>query len=351
MGFFSYYNYILDQEDALRIFVIKGGPGVGKSTFMKKIAERMLELGYDAEFMHCSSDNNSLDGVVIPAVRVALIDGTAPHIVDPKNPGAVDEIIHLGDYWDEEGMRRHRDEILKTNKQVGRLFTRAYKYIKAAAFIQEDMAEIYGRAVNKAAVNRAAAELIKNLFGDIPIASEEGRQRHLFASAISPKGLVNYLDSLLTTDRVYVVQGQLGTGTERLLEKVREAAVERGFKVESYYCALFPTKLEHLVIPGISTSLTTFNRYHSADILGYEVIDLDEFVDQRVMAGDAGVIAYNRMRFDELLEEAVSTIAKAKSLHDHLETYYIPNMDFGAVKSRWEEVTERILGYAGICSS
>ena len=35
LGFFSYYNNIISQEEANRIFVIKGGPGVGKSTFMK----------------------------------------------------------------------------------------------------------------------------------------------------------------------------------------------------------------------------------------------------------------------------------------------------------------------------
>jgi hypothetical protein len=29
--------------------------------------------------------------------------------VDPKNPGAVDEIINLGDFWDEEGIRKNKD--------------------------------------------------------------------------------------------------------------------------------------------------------------------------------------------------------------------------------------------------
>ncbi|MDK2888295.1 MAG: hypothetical protein PWP72_1173 [Thermoanaerobacter sp.] len=79
-GFHSFYDYII-EPDATRIFVIKGGPGVGKSTFMRKIGEEMLERGYDVEFHCCSSDNGSLDGVVIPAIRVALLDGTAPHRV------------------------------------------------------------------------------------------------------------------------------------------------------------------------------------------------------------------------------------------------------------------------------
>lgn len=80
-GFFSYYDYILPQDEAERIFCIKGGPGVGKSTFMKKIGEQFLSMGYDVEFMHCSSDSDSIDGVVIPAKKTALLDGTAPHVV------------------------------------------------------------------------------------------------------------------------------------------------------------------------------------------------------------------------------------------------------------------------------
>jgi len=79
-GFYSFYDHIISPE-ATRIFIIKGGPGVGKSTFMRKIGEEMLSMGYNVEFHCCSSDNNSLDGVVIPEINVALIDGTAPHRV------------------------------------------------------------------------------------------------------------------------------------------------------------------------------------------------------------------------------------------------------------------------------
>ena len=80
-GFYSFYSYILPQDEAKRIFVIKGGPGVGKSTFMKKTALELVDRGYDVEFMHCSSDNESLDGIVVPKLGIAMIDGTAPHVV------------------------------------------------------------------------------------------------------------------------------------------------------------------------------------------------------------------------------------------------------------------------------
>ncbi len=80
-GFYSYYNYILGQREANRIICIKGGPGVGKSTFMRKIGEFYLNRGEDVDFMHCSSDNNSLDGIVLKNKRIALIDATSPHVV------------------------------------------------------------------------------------------------------------------------------------------------------------------------------------------------------------------------------------------------------------------------------
>ncbi len=78
-GFYSYYDNIIGKE-ANRLFIIKGGPGVGKSSFMKKIGYEMIERGYDVEFHQCSSDNGSLDGIVVPDLKVAMIDGTAPQV-------------------------------------------------------------------------------------------------------------------------------------------------------------------------------------------------------------------------------------------------------------------------------
>ena len=97
-GFYSFYQYLPYKTD--QVFIIKGGPGTGKSTLMKKIGYLMQEKGYDLEFHWCSSDNDSLDGVVIPRLGTAIFDGTAPHLIDPLHPGAVDTIINLGDYWD-----------------------------------------------------------------------------------------------------------------------------------------------------------------------------------------------------------------------------------------------------------
>lgn len=81
-GFYSLYRYIMPQNQAKRIFCIKGGPGTGKSFLMKKIGNQYLKKGYDIEYHHCSSDNDSLDGVVIKDLNIVFLDGTSPHVVD-----------------------------------------------------------------------------------------------------------------------------------------------------------------------------------------------------------------------------------------------------------------------------
>ena len=346
-GFFSYYDYILRQEKAVKIFCIKGGPGVGKSTFMRKIGYEMLDMGYDVEFMHCSSDSNSLDGVVIPSINVALLDGTAPHVVDPKNPGAVDEIINLGDFWDEDGIRKNKEAILEANKEVGRTFRRAYRYLKSAYSIYQDNEEIVESCcVDKAKVNEVSEKLMKELFGDKGIASYEGKDRRLFASAITPKGLVNYLHTLINTDRAYILKGMPGTGTQRVLQKLKEAALERGFDVESFYCALNPNKIEHLIIPDLQISFTTSNLYHNVDIKDSIEINLDEYLFSSQLEKYREIIESNSANFDHLLDIVIKTISKAKKIHDLLENYYIPNMDFVSVQECFEDTLSMVLKYA-----
>lgn len=346
VGFFSYYNYIISRETARRVFILKGGPGVGKSSFMKKIGETMLNLGYDAEYMHCSSDNNSLDGVVLPAIGVALIDGTAPHVCDPVYPGVTDEIIHLGDYWNEEGMKKGRDNVIKLSREIGSLFSRAYGYLGAAGRIRENSLAIYAASLDGAKVSKTAKQYTDMLFEGVPVAEKPGRQRCLFASAITPNGLKNFIDEIVAVDNVYMLTGFPGAGTETVLEKVKAAALERGFAVEAYYCAFKPDKLEHLVIPGIKTAFTTAEKYHTSDVCTIKKTDFRDFLDSRLVDRNKAVLDYNQNMFDNLLDKAVETIHEAKALHDEMETYYIPNMDFGAVQKCWEKTVQRILTYA-----
>ena len=82
-GFQNLFSEILDVETAFDLMILKGGPGVGKNTFMREIGRTMEQAGADVEYLWCSGDPDSLDGVVIPAIRCAVCDGTSPHGTAP----------------------------------------------------------------------------------------------------------------------------------------------------------------------------------------------------------------------------------------------------------------------------
>ena len=73
----------LPPEKARAIYILKGGPGCGKSTLMGKIGDWAEEAGLETEYILCSGDPGSLDAVVIPALKAAVVDGTAPQGVVP----------------------------------------------------------------------------------------------------------------------------------------------------------------------------------------------------------------------------------------------------------------------------
>lgn len=328
--------------------VIKGGPGVGKSSFMKSLATEMGERGFDVELHHCSSDNNSLDGVVFPQIQVALVDGTSPHVVDPRYPGAVDEIINFGDYWDEKGIRRSKDEIIELGHEIGRNFNRAYQYLKTAKLIYDDVEIINSEGFAFGRANQMAAELIEDLFSGYSTANRPGILRKLFISAITPEGFQNYLPGLLEgQSRIIIVAGGVGTGKATLLNKVMTMALEKGLNCEGYYCAFDPYKLEHLIIPKIGVAFTTSVEPHCfQSAKADQRIDMDQCVAPHVLTKYGEVIASESKLIDELFETAIRYIAKAKSLHDTMEEHYIPNMNFTAITELRRRILERIIQYA-----
>ena len=94
-GFVSLYSgFCRGEGDYLHI--IKGGPGTGKSGFMRALGREAARRGYDIELLRCSGDPASLDGLYIPALRIGWVDGTAPHVSEPGVFGADCDYKNLG---------------------------------------------------------------------------------------------------------------------------------------------------------------------------------------------------------------------------------------------------------------
>ncbi len=342
-GFYSFYDYIIQNDEANRIFCIKGGPGVGKSSFMKAIAREFVELGYDVELHHCSSDNDSLDGVVIKQARVALLDGTAPHIVDPKNPGAVDEILNFGHFWNEAGFEIERDTIINLNKDIKGFFNSSYHYLMSAKEMQDDIEIAVEEAVDNVKFNKLLLNLKAELTGNLESTGNAGKERHLFDSAITPDGLMDYIDTIINdTYKCYFFEGIHAKGISEIMNVLAKEYLQRGYEVELYHQPLNPDRIQTVIIEKLGIAFTVNSKLKDR---AFRIVDLDEAIIPEKLRVREELISKDKEMKEMLLNEAYNRINMAKKKHDDMEKSYIPQMDFAAVTEFRKHIIERIKRY------
>ena len=129
-GFVSFYDgFCRGPEDFL--WVIKGGPGCGKSSFMKTIGHAAEDAGLDTESVLCSGDPDSVDGVYIPAWHTGYVDGTAPHVIEAVTPGAAGLYLDLGQFYDRIALQKERRAIEDLQRRYQSLYREAYTLLAA----------------------------------------------------------------------------------------------------------------------------------------------------------------------------------------------------------------------------
>lgn len=353
LGFYSFYDNIAPH--AQRIFILKGGPGAGKSTFMQQIGEEIQARGFDIELHWCSSTNESLDAVAVPALGVAVLDGTAPHVVDPHYPGVVDEIVNLGDFWDPGKLAPYRSEIIEVGKRVSRHFAAAYSSLGMARMAREEEKSYRRLGFNNKRFHETMGEIFRRVFGErISWGDGEPGERHLFASALTPRGVVHFMPTLLDgIESLYLLRGESGTGKEYILSELAGYAYRSGLMAEVYHCAFDPVNTDLVVIPKLKTAALNlfpelaFETASLPELKSCAEYDCNSFSDAGAAVSCSREINEVREIFSRCFRRGLDHIRKAKEAHDEIERYYIEAMDFAGVEQLRRKIRDRILAYAG----
>jgi hypothetical protein len=201
-------------------------------------------------------------------------------------------------------------------------------------------------------VNKITGELLSEIFSKItPQYDKFPKDRHMFGSAITPNGLVNEYETILQDcSKLYLIKGSPGTGKSTLIETIFKTAQRYGLDTEVFHCAFDPRKLDALYIPHLQIGVLNVSppiKFDASKIdSNPKIIDLDQHVNLKIMSTYETEIKNADKRFWASIHRAVDYINKAKKLHDDMEKYYIPAMDFEAINARREETLQRILNYA-----
>lgn len=142
------------------------------------------------------------------------------------------------------------------------------------------------------------------------------------------------------------MKGGPGTGKTSILQYIADESVKRGFNVEILHTPLCPQNIEHLIIPELNTAILTSNEINKMSFEGEGIIyDLEDYLDKDSIGYNLSSIMDVRAIFYILLQKGLDCIKCAKSLHDDLEGFYAPNMDFTKADEIYEEVLNKIEGY------
>ncbi|MBR3767921.1 MAG: hypothetical protein IKL10_06755 [Clostridia bacterium] len=339
MGFYSLFNELYSPEDGWRLYIIKGGPGTGKSTLMKKIAAECDKRGKFCERIYCSSDPNSLDGVIIPSLKISIADGTSPHVLEPKFPGVSETIVDLGVFRKDKILRENSQEIIRITKDNSFQHKKCIDFLSAAKSVDNDTSSVVLSALkierlHKFSEKLAAAKLTAG-------SSSKGTVKKRFLSALTPEGLVLFSDTFTSLCKnTVVLSDSFGSASSVILKVLSIKAAEQGLDSILCYCPMSPEfKPEHLIIPSLSLGFFTSNRWHPEDFEEPYHVDCMRFYDSVTLSKHKNRIAFNKRSRDELITEAVNKLTAAKRLHDELEKYYISAMDFDSMR----EYSERLI--------
>ena len=334
-GFVTNIHSLIASEGYFT-YIIKGGPGTGKSSLMKLSASSLKELD-KPELYFCSSDPGSLDAVIFPRLKVIIIDGTAPHVVEPEYPGASQSIVNLGECWKPELLKESKRDIISATRRNLKYHALVRRYLKVIASLNEDLMSIGENCMNIEKLDSYCERLAQKLLCKKSQKSKTaGETFYKQISSVTPEGVLTLSQSFEGMS-IYAVDDALFSVSDRLLKAISKRATECGYDVTVGTSVFHGGKVyKELIIPELKTAFINGKHESAAKINALR------FYDKWALKEKKGRILFDRGIAAEFINEAVQALKSAKAVHDELESYYIRAMDFDEVTKRANRLIEEI---------
>ncbi|TMW70975.1 hypothetical protein [Alteribacter natronophilus] len=144
--------------------IIKGRSGSGKSTLMRKVVKNAQASGLSVKVFPCGLDPESLDMVVLPELGFALLDGTAPHVINPSGEG--DQVIDMFERcMDPEVEQTYAKELQDLSLAYQHKMREGTAALKEVLELEEEIDRKIAACVDQAGFNSLAERLLKRISG------------------------------------------------------------------------------------------------------------------------------------------------------------------------------------------
>ena len=345
-GFKSCFENIFNIRELDKLYILKGGPGVGKSTFMKKIAQHCEKIGFTVEYFLCSSDPESLDGIIIKDLRYAIVDGTSPHTLEPTVAGAFEEIIDLGKAWDTDRLITKRDELISLVAQKKACYKNAYDFLYVCRQIKSILENNVHPHICTDKLNKSAKRLAKSiLFRE---ATGTGQEKVRYIDAISCKGkmhLCSFEDKAKMCVFIKESKPLYGIGPQ-YMRLVYQEAKKKGTAVIVSYSPLDTSEIDGLYFVKEQISVTPYHDSltEKCDRQGKKcrIVNVSRFLDSGGEKKEKAERKFLEKLYEAVEEKALEELKKAGETHLLLEKIYSTCTDYGIVEKIREDFLKKL---------
>ena len=321
-GFRWCRNGIPDEGELKRAYIIKGAAGTGKSTLMKNVAEHFENAGTQIVRFLCSSDPDSLDAVLLNG-NVLLLDGTAPHVKDAIYPGALSELVCLGNFWNKEKLIGSSSRIVSVSENKKRCFRKAYRYMAGMGQLSLEMYDDAVRVLDVPKTRKAITRIVRKLNKD----DEKPSPSEMIIRSFGMKGAVRLPTMELRSRKVIALSDHYGTGRvflSMLAEELRSSGVNYFYSPDP----LFNCQLSDVFVPGEGV-LFSIDKTEKPD----QILNMERFTDKVRLGEVRGEIRLAYKCWDALRQDAEKELLEAAEYHFELERIYGSAMNFDAVSA------------------
>jgi hypothetical protein len=345
-GFHSYYEHCF-RHRVDRLYYIKGGPGTGKSTLLRRAAKLGESMGFRAEYYYCSSDPDSLDAVLLFGEHgsVGFLDATPPHPMEPMLPGVKEDMIDLGRFWSTEALEDCYDEILALNEQKSRAYRDAYRWLRAVGETSDVLRDGARKYLSEAKLTRTARRLLQH---SMVKTDQKGRTDIALSASIGTKGLVRLDTYLRLSERICLIEDYLDTAYV-LTEMLVSMASESRQHLSLSYHPVLPDRVDALFLPGSQTVFFVCDASQT-EVLKQRfphsrTLDMRRMIRTQAMRDSRGELRQAQKLREMLSERACHELRRVGDAHFKLEKIYSAAMDFDAKESYTELLLDQIFSH------
>jgi hypothetical protein len=327
-----------------RLYVVKGGPGTGKSHFMREVARYAQARGYDPTYYYCSSDPASLDGVRLERAGkscIGLIDGTAPHVWEPSLPGVKEEMVNLGSFWDAEALCRESEAVTRLTEAKADCYGRAYRYLAACGQTAGIADGLIAPCVLEKKLTALASRLVREQKG-------EGGSSTVTPAHIRAVGMTGraYFDTYIRMAQagggeVICVQDYYGVGY-LLMSEIFSMASRRGCRMLVSRDPVHPHRIDGIFFKDTALCITVAEPHECPETCRF--ISLRRYVDPTRLKEKRAILRHAVSQTESLTDGALHSLAEAGKHHFALERLYAATMDFPAKEAYTASFCRRLLG-------